>query len=153
MNLTLRSYLRSDFEALCAIDQACYPPGIAYSKRTLRWFLRQPGAECLVAEADGQIAGFILAEQEGAHAHLMTIDVLAAQRRCGVGTALLLAMEHSLAARGVHEVELETATDNDDAVAFWHKHGYRTVGVLKCYYLGLIDAYSMRKPLTAPKET
>jgi ribosomal-protein-alanine N-acetyltransferase len=153
MNLTLRSYLPSDFEVLCAIDQACYPPGIAYSKRTLRWFLRQPGAECLVAEADGQIAGLILAEHGDTWGHLTTLDVLEPYRRRGVGTALLLAMEHSLAARGVHEVELETATDNSPAVAFWDKHGYRTVGVLKCYYLGRIDAYSMRKPLTAPKET
>lgn len=153
MNLTLRSYLPSDFEALYAIDQACYPPGIAYSKRTLRWFLHQPSAECLVAEADGQIAGFIVAEHEEAWAHLITIDVLESYRRRGVGTALLRAMERNLAARGVHAVELETATDNSPAVAFWHKHGYRTVGVLKCYYLGRIDAYSMRKPLTASKET
>ena len=150
--LHLRAYQPDDFEALYAIDQACYPPGIAYSKRLLRWFLRLPRAECLVAEAGGQIAGFILAEHADEYAHIITIDVLAAQRRRRVGTALLEAIEQSLAGRGVRQVELETATDNHAAVAFWQKHGYRTVGVLKRYYLERLDAYSMHKPLSAPQE-
>jgi ribosomal protein S18 acetylase RimI-like enzyme len=138
---------------LYTIDQACYPPGIAYSKGTLRWFLRLPGADCLVAEAEGRIAGFILAEHVDPRAHLITIDVLERYRRGGIGTALLLTMEQKLAAHGVRQVELETATDNHAAVAFWHKHGYRTVGMLKRYYANDRDAYSMLKPLTAPKET
>ena len=152
MELRVRPYQPEDFEALYALDQACYAAGIAYSKRTLRWFLRLPGAECLVAEAGGEIVGFILAEQEGARAHLITIDVLAAERRSGVGTTLLHAIEEKLAARGARQVELETATDNAAAVAFWQKHSYRTVGVLKRYYLGRLDAYFMRKPLIPPKE-
>ena len=148
----MRPYQPEDFDALYTIDQACYPPGIAYSKRTLRLFLRLPGAECLVAVADGRIAGFILAEHEGERAHLITIDVLASERRRGVGTALLHAIEQAVAARGVRRVTLETATDNEAAIAFWRKHGYRTVGVLRNYYLDRLDAYSMHKPLPAPKE-
>ena len=52
-----------------------------------------------------------------------------------------------LAARGVRRVSLETATTNEPAVAFWQRHGYRTVAVLKRYYLGRLDAYEMRKIL------
>jgi ribosomal protein S18 acetylase RimI-like enzyme len=70
-----------------------------------------------------------------------------------LGTLLLDAVETALAARGVRAVELETATNNQAAIAFWQKHGYRTLGVLPRYYLGRIDAYSMRKPLSAPRET
>ncbi len=153
MSFSIRPYAPEDFDTLYEIDQTCYPPGIAYSKRTLRWFLRLPGRECLVAEAEGRISGFILAEQEGPRAHLITIDVVESERRRGVGSALLTAVESILAARGARQVELETATDNQAAVAFWNKHGYRTVGVLKRYYVGRLDAYSMRKPLAAPKET
>jgi len=152
MKPTLRPYAPEDFEELYTIDQACYPPGIAYSKRPLRLFLRLPGANFLVAEVAGQIAGFILAEHEGERAHLITIDVLAAERRRGVGTALLHAIEQTVAAHGVRQVTLETATDNHAAIAFWQKHGYRTVGVLRNYYLDRLDAYSMHKPLPAPKE-
>ena len=153
MELHLRPYRPGDFDALWAIDQACYAPGIAYSKRTLRWFLRAPGAECLVAEAGGEIVGFILAEHDGESAHIITIDMLAPQRRQGAGTALLEAMEQKLAAHGVGHIELETATDNNPAIAFWQKHGYRTVAVLKRYYLGRLDAYSMHKSLSLPEES
>jgi ribosomal protein S18 acetylase RimI-like enzyme len=48
----------------------------------------------------------------------------------------------------VQQVELETATDNHAAIAFWQKHGYRTRGVLKGYYHGRVDAYVMEKLLT-----
>ncbi len=153
MPATLRPYAPKDFDTLYQIDQACYPPGIAYSKRVLRWFLRLPGTDWVVAEVNGQIAGFILAEYGGPRAHLITIDVLEAYRRRGIGTALLRAMEQKLAARGVRQIELETATDNHAAVAFWQKHGYRTVGVLKRYYSNDLDAYSMLKSLSAPGET
>jgi ribosomal protein S18 acetylase RimI-like enzyme len=47
---TLRSYVPADFEKLYEIDQACYEPEIAYSRRELRNYLRFPGADCVVAE-------------------------------------------------------------------------------------------------------
>ena len=153
MNATLRSYRPEDFETLYAIDQACYPRGIAYSKRSLRWFLAVPGADCIVAEPGGRIAGFILCEAAGPYAHIITIDVLEAFRRSGVGSALLREAERRLVKRGVRAVELETAQDNDAAIAFWQKHGYRTRGVYKRYYLGRVDALAMAKLLAAPKET
>src|SRR5258708_33344969 len=57
MSAAIRPYNSRDFAKLFRIDQACYPPGIAYSKNTLRWFLNLPGAKCLVAEVSGKIAG------------------------------------------------------------------------------------------------
>ena len=163
--MSIRAYDPSNFEALYQIDQACYPPGIAYSKRMLRWFLRLPGAECLVAETGGTIVGFIVTEREdGGHevrrytreeatGHIITLDVLEPQRRHGTGSALLAQAERNLAARGVTRVVLETATDNAAAIAFWQKHGYRTRGVLKSYYLDRVDAYWMDKSLSRAEES
>lgn len=148
-SLVLRLATRDDFETLYAIDQACYAPEIAYSRRELRWYLRQPGVECLVADAEGQIAGFLVAARQGARAHIITLDVLEPSRRRGIGSALLVEMERRLAAQGAQQVELETATNNDPAVAFWQKHGYRTAGVLRGYYPGPIDAYAMYKSFSA----
>ena len=151
MQVTLRGYEPGEFETLYAIDRACYPRGIAYSRSTLRQFLELEGAECLVARTgegtESAVTGFIVAEAEGAEAHIITIDVVEAHRRAGVGTAMLRAMEERLAARGVRRVELETATSNAAAVAFWEGHGYRKTGVLRGYYLGRYDAWRMRKSL------
>jgi ribosomal protein S18 acetylase RimI-like enzyme len=45
----------------------------------------------------------------------------------------------------VRSILLETATENDAAVAFWQRHGYRIEATLKRYYLGRLDAFEMRK--------
>lgn len=147
MKIALRDYAAGDFERLYEIDQACYEPAIAYSRREMRNYLRFPGADCVVAEADGEIIGFCLTAHERASGYIITIDVLAEYRRHGVGTMLLAEVERRLAASGVREIALETATDNVSAIAFWQKHGYRTRGVKKGYYPGGRDAYSMTKHL------
>jgi ribosomal protein S18 acetylase RimI-like enzyme len=151
VTITLRVYAPDDFETLYAIDQACYPRGIAYSRGVLRGFLALPGADCLVARASGTadapFAGFIVGESAGENARIITIDVLEGYRRAGVGTALLRALEQRLQSRGARRVELETATTNVAGVAFWEHHGYRKTGVLRAYYLGRLDAWKMKKTL------
>jgi ribosomal-protein-alanine N-acetyltransferase len=150
MALTLRSYEPHDFAALHKLDQACFPPGISYSKTTLRYFLKLSSADCVVAEEGTHIAGFVLSEENPPLAHIITLDVEEKQRRNGVGTALLQQLESNLASRGVRSVLLETAVDNEAAVAFWQRHGYRIEATLRRYYLGHLDAYEMRKLLQPP---
>ena len=157
MTPTLRLYSPGDFEALYEIDQLCYPREIAYSRRELRNYLRFPGAECVVAETVAEIAvesrpapeiiGFCITAHHQGKGYIVTMDVLAAYRRHHVGSALLTEAERRLAANGVLEIGLETATDSDSAIAFWEKHGYRKLGVRKHYYPGGRDAFSMAKTL------
>ena len=146
--ITLRTYTPEDFETLYEIDQACYEPAIAYSKREFRNYLRFPGAECVIAEENGKAIGFCLTAHQQARGYIITIDVLVKFRRRGVGTALLSEVERRLATHGVNEIGLETATDNESAIAFWQRHGYRTRGVWKGYYPGGRDAFSMTKRIT-----
>jgi [ribosomal protein S18]-alanine N-acetyltransferase len=154
MEFTLRDYSPADFETLYEIDQACYPRGIAYSRRMLRWYLSQRGSFCIVANARGgaepAIVGFLIADHRGREGYIVTIDVLITQRRSGVGTALLQETERRLAMMGVRYVGLQTATNNEAGVAFWQRHGYRSSGVTRGYYLGRIDAYEMLKELDQP---
>ena len=149
MNLLIRQYDGRDFAALYKLDQACFAPGIAYSKTMLRYFLAQPGAECLVATDDQRIVGFILSEENPPLAHIITLDVAVTHRRQRVGSALLGESEANLAFRGVRTMLLETATTNEAGIAFWERHGYRKEAVLKNYYPGRLDAFEMRKKLAA----
>jgi [ribosomal protein S18]-alanine N-acetyltransferase len=147
VNITLRNYKPEDFDTLHEIDQLCYEDEVAYSKRELRAYLRFGGSECVVADADGAIAGFCISARQGERGYIVTIDVLPQFRRLHVGTVLLEQIERRLAESGVREVALETATDNDSAVAFWKKHGYRSRGVREGYYPNGRDAFSMVKRL------
>ncbi|HMD40761.1 MAG TPA: N-acetyltransferase [Candidatus Acidoferrum sp.] len=149
MSVALRSYDPRDFTALFRLDQACFPPGISYSKIMLRYFLTLPSADCIVAADDKRIAGFILSEENPPLAHIITLDVAESQRRRGLGSQLLAECERNLALRGVRTILLETAIENEPGIAFWQRHGYRIEAVLKRYYLGRLDAYEMRKLLSA----
>ena len=151
MPITVRQYEPRDFAALYKLDQACFPPGIAYSKTMLRYFLSQEGAECLVAIDGAKIVGFLLSEENPPLAHIVTLDVAESHRRKGVGSELLRESEAHLAFRGVKTVLLETATSNEAGIAFWERHGYRKEAVLKNYYPGRLDAFEMRKKLSTAK--
>ncbi len=153
MAVTLRSYEPRDFAALHRLDQSSFPIGISYSKTTLHYFLTIASADCIVAADGPRIAGFILTEENPPLAHVITLDVAEAHRRHGVGSAILVESEKNLALRGVRSILLETAIDNDGAVAFWKRHGYRIEAVLKRYYLGRLDAYEMRKILPGTRKS
>jgi ribosomal-protein-alanine N-acetyltransferase len=150
MPFRVRPYAPDDFETIFAVDQECYPRGIAYSRRTLRYFLAAAGNFCVVAEIAPEktgIIGFAIAEAQGHDGHIITLDVLTEHRRAGVGTALLREIETQLTRRDVRNVYLETAVNNEAGVAFWRRHGYRAFGRSPKYYLGRVDALLMRKDL------
>src|SRR2546430_8000767 len=119
MPVTLRAHQPGDFAALLRLDQSCFPPGIAYSKTMLRYFLKLPSADGVVAEDDGKIVGFILTEENPPLAHVITLDVAESHRRQGVGCGLLAECEKNPALRGGPTSLLETASDNEPGVGFW----------------------------------
>lgn len=174
MPFAIRGFQPADFETLWRIDQDCFAPGIAYSREELKFYIRRRTAFTLVAfgadgltmpDADlkkgqkvfsldpstGQgIAGFIVTEIENrGSGHIITIDVIAAARRSGVGSLLLRAAEGRLRAVGCHSVELETAVDNVSALSFYKRHGYTVIRTSPRYYSNGVDALVLTKELEA----
>ena len=149
VSLAIRQYEPHDFAVIFRLDQSCFPPGISYSKTMLRYYLAQPGAECLIAADDGKIVGFLISEENPPLGHIITLDVTHSHRRQGVGSLLLSQNEAHMVFRGVRTVLLETGTSNEAGIAFWERHGYRREAVLKNYYPGRLDAFEMRKKLGA----
>lgn len=157
---SIRDFVPKDFETLWRMDQQCFPPGIAYSKRELKAYIQEKGAFTLIAEGGAKIAedkaknartitaaGFIVA-YHGPTGHVITIDVIAAARRSGVGSLLLQAAEERLRAGGSRAVGLETAVDNLAALSFYKRHGYSVIRTWPRYYSNGLDALVMRKELT-----
>lgn len=150
MPFVIRDYQPGDFRTLWRMDQECFPPGVAYSQRELKAFIAGDGAFTLVAEnaETTEIAGFLVGNG-GAIGHIITIDVLAAARRAGVGSLLLRAAEDRLQAAGCRAVGLETAVDNTGALAFYKRHGYAVIRTWPRYYSNGVDALVLRKNLDA----
>jgi ribosomal-protein-alanine N-acetyltransferase len=168
----IRDYRPSDFDALWRIDQTCFAPGISYSKTELRLYMRRRGSFTLIAEriagkavnpnavklkkssdialVDGDTAGFIVAEAGNrGSGHIITIDVIAAVRRFGVGSMLLKAAEDRIEIAECHSVELETAVDNISALSFYKRHGYNVIRTFPRYYANGVDALVLQKELQA----
>lgn len=163
---TIRDFRLDDFETLWHIDQECFSPGISYSRPELKFYIRRRGSFTLVAEkapdkvaervpkkaaeepVEEKIAGFIVT-QTGRTGHIITIDVIAAARRSGVGSQLLQAAEDRLRTGGSSAVGLETAVDNLSALAFYKRHGYSVIETVPRYYSNGVDALRMKKDLAA----
>jgi ribosomal-protein-alanine N-acetyltransferase len=169
----IRDYQPADFDALWRIDQTCFPPGISYSRTELKLYMRRRGSFTLIAERiagkapldpnsgkhqttggvvliDSDIAGFIVAEAGNrGSGHIITIDVVVAARRFGVGSLLLKVAEDRIRIAECHSVELETAVDNVSALSFYKRHGYNVMRTFPRYYANGVDALVLQKELEA----
>jgi [ribosomal protein S18]-alanine N-acetyltransferase len=140
----LRAYRPSDLDRLYEIDQACFPPGISYSKRELKRFIELPRSRTWVAEVEREIAGFVvLGEEPQRVGHVITLDVTAARRRARVGSALMEAAEEGARRRGLRLIYLETAETNRPAQIFYTARGYVKVQEVEDYYVPGLAAWVM----------
>jgi ribosomal-protein-alanine N-acetyltransferase len=177
VSATVRDFQLEDFDTLWRIDQECFPRGISYSRKELKLYQRRSGSFTLVASdgsestdgtdyagggraafqgrvsgdvARASISGFIVAEvHRRGIGHIITIDVVAAARRCGVGSLLLRAAEDRLRSAGSFAVALETAVDNVSAIRFYKRHGYDVIQTLPRYYSNGTDALVLQKEWAA----
>ena len=146
----LRDFRAEDFDTLWKIDQQCFPPGIAYSRIELKFYMKRRGSFTLIAatEAALPVMGFIVAEASRKNiGHVITIDVLPEARRFGLGSEMLKAAEARLAASGCRGVVLETAVDNTAALSFYKRHEYFVVRTVPNYYSNGVDAFVLQKVL------
>jgi RimJ/RimL family protein N-acetyltransferase len=97
--------------------------------------MAQSGSEAvLVAERDGTIAG-LLTVRRGAHPATrgvaeIAVGVAAAQRRHGIGRALLSALDRWAEGERVHRLQLNVVTSNAPAIALYRERGYEIEGTL-----------------------
>lgn len=146
-DMKLRPFQISDLDTLYRIDQACFPPGISYSRTELGRFIAHRQSRTWVAEEGGEIAGFLVANRHPAQplAHIITIDVIEPARRRGVGRALMDAVEDWARQQRLQAVALETAEHNLAARKFYAARGYAIHEKLEHYYVDGAAAWVMVK--------
>jgi ribosomal-protein-alanine N-acetyltransferase len=147
----LRAFHPEDLETLFIIDQACFPPGISYSREELSGFISQRRGRTWVAEEEGEIAGFLVAGRQTRKAgHIVTIDVLERWRRRKVGSLLMDAVEDWAREQNLLFIYLEAQEDNTAAHAFYEARNYRRVDRVENYYPDGTAAWVMLKWLRSP---
>ena len=82
-------------------------------------------------------------------AQILTVGVIPAAQRRGLGTELVRLLEAEARHRRATELLLEVRIDNEPAKTLYEKEGFVALGLRKGYYdNGRVDAITMRKELT-----
>lgn len=95
---------------------------------------RDTGQFALVAERDGQIAGFIVAREVAHEMEILNLAVDSAARRQGVGSALLRSTFAQALKNAATKVLLEVRASNTVAQRFYQAHGFVSTGIRPNYY-------------------
>jgi len=131
-DLVVRPVRRGDLEAVIAIDtQVTGLEKRDYWRSVYRRYgeAANPGAQFLVAEADGEVAGFVIGEvrdwEFGAPpcGWVFAIDVRPDARLGGIGTRLLESILSGFRRAGVRKVRTMLASDNTLILSFFRSQG------------------------------
>lgn len=145
LGAVIRSAGVGDLEALYQLEIACFAER-RFTRDHLMYILRNPRASTFVYE-DGRVLGSIMLHDEGGVLRVLSVGVLPAFRREGIGRRLMALAEDMAQKFNSREIRLEVSTGNDAALAFYTALGFELTGRIPRYYSWGEDAYSMRKPI------
>ena len=107
--------------------------------------LRHRNCAGMVADCEGQIAGFMIYELHKSRIHLMSLAVRIEYRRQLVGSQLVAKLIEKLSYAHQNRIILEVRESNLPAQLFFRECGFRAVSVLRAYYSDTPeDAYMMQ---------
>ncbi|MEM1522332.1 MAG: GNAT family N-acetyltransferase [Thermofilaceae archaeon] len=128
----LRPARRSDYKAIFEIHLQSLE---GLDEEDLEWFkallsVRSRRRKVLVAEYDGQLAGFAIAYRYRRLAYIDSIAVKPECRSMGVGSRLLAYLEDELRRDGAEVVALSVKDSNKRALDFYLRNGYQLRGIV-----------------------
>lgn len=84
----------------------------------------------LIAEAEGQIIGAVIAGFDGRRGMVYHLAVAEQYRRFGIGTALMEEIESRLRSKGCLKSYLLVVKDNEPAIRFYEDRGWECMDIL-----------------------
>ncbi len=124
-------------DKLFEIEEQCFDQE-AFTKQQIDYLLTDYNTIALVAKANADIAGFVIAqveiEETLQYGHIITINIAPNYRHKHIATRLLQEMEKLLKEKSITECHLEVREDNNPAIKLYQKMGYQTIGKLEKYY-------------------
>lgn len=119
-----------------------------WSEKSVASELDNPLSLWLIAEADGEVAGYVGSQTVLDSADMMNLAVSQDFRRQGIGERLVNCLTDALKEKGVKTLLLEVRISNEPAKQLYQKLGFEIVGKRPRYYeKPREDALILRKEL------
>lgn len=154
MAVDLRPARASDVDALLAIEEAVFSTD-RLSRGSFRRLVASPSAAVVVAEVQGEVAGYCVllfrAGTKGARLYSLATASIHAGR--GIGQRLMAAAERESRERGKNSLRLEVREDNQRAISIYERAGFRRTGARNEYYEDGMTAVRMTKPVLWTNES
>lgn len=148
-NFPLRPASSADLRGLNALERASFTD--PWTPAQLAHTLADASTISVVLEEPtGLLVGYVFGRIMLDEAEILTLAVLPAQRRQGIGRRLLDGMLTSMAERGVRTVWLEVRVSNEGARAMYTQAGFIASGVRRSYYRRPVeDALVLKRDLSS----
>ena len=137
----------ADADAIAALSRDEIERGLPWTWRAprVRHAIRDADTNVIVVGPPGGVFAFGLMYYADDDAHLLLFAVHPAQRRRGVGSALLRWLEEAAQAAGARRIRVEARMDNEAARSFYNEHGYHERDVAPRMYSGRLDGVRLEK--------
>jgi [ribosomal protein S18]-alanine N-acetyltransferase len=149
MEIKLETASPKLLDKLFEIEQQCFDQE-AFTKRQIAYLLTDYNTIGLIAKADIEIAGFVIAqvemEEDVTFGHIITLNIAKEFRGKGIAQKLLREVETILKEKGIRECRLEVREDNHAAIKLYQALGYQKISKLERYY-GRAHGLYLRKTL------
>jgi ribosomal-protein-alanine N-acetyltransferase len=146
-NVAVRLATLADAAAIAAMSRDCIEQGLPWTWTADRVenAIRDPETNVVVAGETGSIIGFGIMFYASEDAHLLLFAVRRAQRRRGVGSAILRWLEDVARTACAKRIRVECTRENAAARNFYCEHGYHELDIAKKMYRGLKDGIHLEK--------
>ena len=144
----IRKFEIADLDRVLAIEQASFGDD-AWDEKLFRAFYRRCPDLFLIARVGRRTAGYSITCAGSRDAELASIAVDPRDRRHGVAETLLNHTLAELRTLNIKSCRLMVGTENEAAIRFYEKYGFKRQKIVKRYYGPGRNAWRMRFKATA----
>ncbi len=144
----IRKFKIADLDRVLAIEQTSFGDD-AWDEKLFRAFYRRCPDLFLIATVGRHTAGYSITCADSRNAELASIAVNPRDRRHGVAETLLNYTLRELRSRGIKTWWLMVEVENEAAIRFYEKYGFKRQKMVKGYYGRARNAWRMRFKATA----
>lgn len=146
MKFILRNGNKEDASSITRLEPLIF--GDPWTEDMVRSDLEAPISTYVIAEADGEVLGYIGYWKVLDECQINNVGVVPWMQRQGLGHMILSHVLKTTEEEGVKVWLLEVRAGNDPAINLYLKHGFKSIGIRRGYYEDGEDAVVMRRDET-----